>query len=270
MRIGVSGLAWEIAEDAAVAQMLHEHAVDAIDVVPSKYFQDPRAADTAQITRVRAWWAERGIEIIGMQALLFGTTGLNLFGGRGVQAAMLDHLQEMCRIGALLGATRLVLGSPKSRDRSGLSESEARDIAIVFFRRLGAIAVDHGVMFCLEPCPSHYGGNFLLNSADTATIVTEIDHPAIGMQFDTGATNINSEDPGQVVRDYGHLIGHIHASEPSLLPLGEGSTDHVEMAVALREGIRERVISIEMLPAKSEPHLKAIERALQVAIRHYR
>ena len=69
----------------------------------------------------RAWWAERGIEITGMQALLFGTSGLNVFGPSEVQDAMLAHLAAVCRIGAGLGAVRVVFGSPKNRDRSGLT-----------------------------------------------------------------------------------------------------------------------------------------------------
>jgi hypothetical protein len=52
-----------------------------------------------------------------MQALLFGTTGLNVFGDNKSQEAMLEHLRAVCRIGAGLGATKLVFGSPKNRDR---------------------------------------------------------------------------------------------------------------------------------------------------------
>ena len=68
-----------------------------------------------------------------MQSLLFGTSGLNLFGTSEVQQAMLRHLTAICRIGAGLGATRLVFGSPKNRDRTGLTDKAALEIAVPFF-----------------------------------------------------------------------------------------------------------------------------------------
>ncbi|MDO9537605.1 MAG: sugar phosphate isomerase/epimerase, partial [Thermoplasmata archaeon] len=220
--------------------------------------------------RVRDWWTDRGITIIGMQALLFGTTGLNMFGDPEIQASMLAHLDVICRIGAGLGATKLVFGSPKNRDCSSLSDEQAQSVAAIFFRHLGDIASRHGVMICLEPNPPCYGANFMTNSTETAKIVLDVSHPAIRMQMDTGAITINGEDPCQVINEYGALIGHVHASEPDLVVLGDGKTDHGKVASMLRTCLPDQVVSIEMLPAKNEPNLPAIERALAVAIRHYR
>jgi hypothetical protein len=41
------------------------------------------------------------------------------------------------------------------------------------------------------------------------------------MQLDTGAVTINEENAREVVTRYAHLIGHVHASEPNLVTLGE-------------------------------------------------
>lgn len=270
MRLAISNIAWDTSEDEDIAKLLKQYGVDAIDVAPGKYFPDPKNTSAADIARVRHWWQNHGIEIGGMQALLFGTTGLNLFGSNDTQTAMLEHLEAVCRIGAGLGATKLVFGSPKNRDCSALSSEVARDIAIRFFRRLGDIASRHGVVVCLEPNPPCYGANFMINSADTASIVVAVAQPAIRMQLDTGALNINGEEPATVVQNNVTLIGHIHASEPNLVPLGEGGTDHAKVAACLRERLPEHIVSIEMLATKNESHLASIERALGVAIWHYR
>jgi D-psicose/D-tagatose/L-ribulose 3-epimerase len=270
MRIAISNIAWDVAEDEAVAALLKKYGIDAIDVAPGKYFPDPMIVSITDITRVRDWWHQRGISIIGMQALLFGTTGLNLFGSNESQDAMLTHLAAVCRIGAGLGATKLVFGSPKNRDRSALSDDEARGKAIEFFRRLGDIACQHGVLVCLEPTPSCYGANFMTNTADTASIVSAVAHTAIRMQLDTGALSINYENARQVIKEYASLIGHVHASEPDLVTLGDGRTDHALVAETLRAYLPEQVVTIEMLLAKNESNLAAMERALIVAIRHYR
>jgi sugar phosphate isomerase/epimerase len=270
MRLAISNIAWDTVEDEVVATLLQRFAVNAIDIAPGKYFPEPNKATKEDIFRVKDWWAERGIEITGMQALLFGTTGLNVFGSAESQTALLTHLAAVCRIGAGLGARRVVFGSPKNRDRGGLDDQEALDIAIPFFRRLGDIAQAAGVTICLEPNPTCYGANFMTTSAETAHVVKCVTHPAIQMQLDTGALTINGENSMMVLRDCAALIGHIHASEPDLLPLGDGGTEHRLMAAAVSQYLPSHVVSIEMVATKDEPHVVSIERALRVAMLHYR
>ncbi len=270
MRLAISNIAWDTSEDEAIAELLRHYRVDAIDIAPGKYFLDPGKASDAEVAEVRDRWTERGVEITGMQALLFGTSGLNLFGPPDVRDAMLTHLTAVCRIGAGLGATRLVFGSPKNRDRAGLSDTETKEIAVPFFRRLGDIASFHGVTICLEPNPPCYSANFMTTSAETARVVEEVAHPAIRMQLDTGALTINGEDPTTVLRDSAALIGHIHASEPNLVPLGDGGTDHDRVFEALMGCLPEHLVSIEMLATQRERHVASVQRALEVAIRCYR
>lgn len=270
MRLAISNIAWDIPEDEALAALLQRYQVDAIDIAPGKYFPKPGEATEADIVRVKQWWADRSIKITGMQALLFGTTGLNVFGPPESQVALLHHLDAVCRIGAILGAPRIVFGSPKNRDRSGLNDAETMAIATSFFRRLGDLAASYGVMICLEPNPTCYGANFMTTSFETAQVVTHIAHPAIRMQFDTGALTINGEDPATVLQMSAGLIGHVHASEPNLLPLGDGHTDHAAMCQALSQHLPHHLVTIEMVATQQESHLVSIERALGVAIAQYR
>jgi hypothetical protein len=204
-----------------------------------------------------------------MQALMFGTTGLNVFGDSKSQQAMLEHLREVCRIGAGLGATRLVFGSPKNRDRTGLTDAQALEQAISFFRQLGNIAQEHSVTVCLEPNPIRYGANFMNTSNETSSVVAAVGHGAIRMQFDTGSLTINKESPKDVLECNAGLIGHIHASEPDLVPLGDGGTDHRLMSKVLHQHLPDKVVSIEMVATKEETHLRSIERALTWAVKCY-
>ncbi len=264
MKIAISNIAWDTAEDEAVAELLGRQRVKFIDVAPGKYFPDPSRATDSEISKVKAWWLGRGFKITGMQALLFGTSGLNVFGNSQSQDAMLKHLDHICRIGAGLGGERLVFGSPKNRDRSGKRDSETMEIATVFFTRLGDIAAKHGVIICLEPNPTHYGANFMTTADETAAVVNTINHRAIKMQFDTGALTINNEDPLETLRKYAPLIGHIHISEPDLLPIGDGRTDHQKIKSALKHYLPDQLITIEMVASKNESHLTAIDRAVNM------
>lgn len=270
MRVSISNIAWEVGEDEAVAHLLSQYGVDAIDVAPGKYFPVPSNACELDIAKVKQWWSDRGIEITGMQALLFGTNGLNVFGTREVQEALLAHLDAVCRIGARLGAARLVFGSPKNRDRSGLTDKQAYSVATTFFGKLGDIAQRHNVIMCLEPNPVCYGSNFMTTSAEAADVVKCVGHPAIKMQLDTGALTINGESIETVLSSNAELVGHIHLSEPNLLPLGDCGTTHQEFSDAIRKYLPKNVVTVEMLATKEESHLGSIDRAMSAAVKYYR
>jgi D-psicose/D-tagatose/L-ribulose 3-epimerase len=269
VRFSISNIAWETPHDEQVCDILQRHGVDAIDIAPGKYFPDFVAASAEHIARVRSWWSERGIEIIGMQSLLFGTQGLNLFSEPDVQQRMLNHLQEVCRIGDGLNARRLVFGSPRNRDRSGLSDEQAFEKAISFFRRLAEVAQRHGVIICLEPNPECYGSNFMTSSAETAAVVEAVAHPAIRMQFDTGALSINGESPSTICSEFRFLIGHVHASEPQLVPVGPGATEHAASAAALHEFLPDAPVTIEMLTNSTDDPMAAVEASVEYVVACY-
>lgn len=270
MRLSISNIAWQPEEDQRIATLLEQHQIDAIDIAPGKYFSSPELATKAEIMAVKQWWHERGISIIGMQSLLFGTTGLNVFGDKASRSGLLTRLQAIFRIAGILGATRLVFGSPRNRDRHSLSAQEATDSAIQFFQQAANYAADEGVLLCLEPNPVCYGANFMTNSQETALVVKAVNHPALRMQLDTGAITINQEDVAQVLNSYAALIGHVHASEPQLAPLGDNGTDHGKMASALAQSLPKAIVTIEMLATETKPALQSISRALHVAIQAYR
>ena len=270
MRIAVSNIAWDPEEDEQAASLFKGYRVDAIDVAPGKYFPDVAKATGEDIAKVRAWWEERDIKITGMQALLFGKPEFNLFGPPEVQRNMLEHLDHVCRIGAGLGATWLVFGSPKNRDRTGLDDTPAEEMAVDFFRRLGDVAASHEVVVCLEANPPVYGCNFMTTTREAADMVMKTGHPAIKLQLDTGAISINQEDADQILGECWALVGHIHLSEPGLVPLGDDKTDHHRMAHYISRWLEGSLVTIEMAATKEEPHLAAVERAIRVANVNYK
>ena len=269
MQLSISNIAWDTAEDGAVAQILQRLHVGTIDVAPSKYFPDFAQATEADIKSVRTWWHDQGIDIAGMQALLYGTQGLNVFGSTAIQQALLEHLNHVCRIAAILGANKLVFGSPKNRDRAGLSDEEAHDRAVAFFRTAGNVAKQHGVVLCLEPVPPVYGANFMTSTPACADVVRDIGHPAIRMQLDTAAMQINAEDAAEIVAQTADIIGHVHLSEPQLVPFGDGIGNHALTRDAIVQNLPGHVAAIEMADTKNEPHLQAIERAVAFATSLY-
>lgn len=270
MRIAISNIAWDVVEDEQISELLSKYLIDAIDIAPGKYFPDPTKAADKDIAKVKAYWEEKEIEITGMQSLLFGTYGLNVFGSKESQQAMLHHLSAVAQIAKGLGATRLVFGSPKNRDREGLSDEQTLCIAKDFFTRLGNIANEHDVVFCLEPNPTCYGANFMTTAEETFDAVSAINHPAIKMQLDTGAITINQESISDILAYSSTQIGHIHISEPGLAVVEDSNADHESYAKAIKTQLDNPLVSIEMVATQYESHLISIERALAFVTQTYR
>lgn len=269
MPLALTNLAWNPQDDAEVARLLHQHGVAAIDIAPTKYFADPLRAMPAEVRRVRQWWADQGIAISGMQSLLHGAQGLNLFGTPVVQQRMLDHLRAVCDIAAGLGASRLVFGSPANRDRSGLSDAQAQAMALDFFGRLGDVAAAAGVQIGIEAVATRYRSNFLIDTASTLAMVQTLAHPALAITLDTANLHLNAESIDAVLPAHAACIGPIHASEPDLVPLGDGGVPHETLGAAIRRHLPEALVCVEILLPRGESWQAAIARSLMLARRCY-
>jgi sugar phosphate isomerase/epimerase len=169
-----------------------------------------------------------------------------------------------------MGIKRLVFGSPKNRDRSGLDDKQVLKIATDFFRRLGDFAHSVNVQICLEPNPTCYGANFMTTTNETAFVVQNINHENIKLQIDTGAIEINIEDINSLLKKYHSFVGHIHVSEPNLLPVGDLKTNHSVFSSAIRQHLPNQIVTIEMLVGKNESALTAVERAIKFVVQNYR
>ncbi len=261
--LSVSNLAWEPQDNEAIAELLRDQGIQLIDIAPGKFLKGAALTDLAAIAHERAWWRARGFSFAGMQSLLFGTSGLNVFGPPEVQKRLLQHLKQICVLAAELELKPLVFGSPKNRDRSGLSDQAAQDIALEFFNRLGAIAQKHGVIICLEPNAPQYGTNFLVTTEEAAAFVQALNHPAIKLQIDTGTLWANHEDPEHLASIV-NWAGHVHFSEPGLKPLGSqiSLTDYTSVAAQLHSW--PQPITIEMLTSSRESAPQEISAAINL------
>ncbi len=267
MRLSISNIAWDPQDDEAMAKLLKSLGIANIDIAPGKYFKNFQQTTTAEILLVKKWWNDRGIDIVGMQALLFGTEGLNLFSSTAHK--MREHLQEVMRIAGELGATQLVFGSPKNRDRSGLTDLETQKKADDFFSQLADYAKDKGVVLNLETNPTAYQCNFMTSMDETAAVVRRINHPSLRLQLDTGAMLMNQESEMLILK-HAPIIGHIHLSEPHLKPLGSMNSDHAKLAQQFSVFAKEKIATIEMVkPTEILEPLKQIEKSLRWALENY-
>ena len=260
-KISISNIAWSPEHNESIVNILNKLGVEFIDIAPSKCFKDPFKATKEELLEYKKWWFSRGIRFLGMQSLLYGTEGLNVFSNAIIQSELLKHLTGVCRFASLMGIERLVFGSPKNRDRTGLTNQEAEDIALVFFHKLGAIAHQYDVVICLEPNAAQYGTNFLVSTEETSTFVRKLGHPNIAMQFDVGTFLLNKEKIDSVPQML-ECVRHVHLSEPYLKSLGKTSPDGERLYRVIADMWKDPVC-IEMLSTGKESELAVVETAIR-------
>lgn len=270
MKVSISNIAWDSAEEQAIADALQRLGIRGVEVAPGMIAARPSEASDDVIRSYRAFWNERGIEIVAMQALLFGAQGLALFETDAARAALLAYLKRIVRMGGILGARTLVFGSPKNRLAGARPAQDVERIATTFFREIGACAQDHGTCVCIEPVPPIYGADWITTAKDALAFVARVDHPGIGVHLDSGALRIQHEDAASI-RAAGNAIRHFHASQLDLAPLAPGGpVPHELYAATLRELAYPHWVSIEMRRvAGGAPSLTPVEAAVRYALATY-
>ncbi|SRR5579883_409503 len=263
MRLAISNIAWPSGADDAVAPLLRDHEVEGVELALTKIWSEPLAASEREVRAYRERWEKRGVRIAALQALLFGKPHLTLFDSEAARRQMLDYLAGIIERAGWLGASALVFGSPRNRQRGERSETEAWDIAVPFFRQLGHIAHQHGVSFCIEPNPKGYGCDFVTTVAEGIELVDAAAEEGFRLHLDTGGMALSGDPPETSIASSGERFWHFHVSEPFLAAVGGGVVPHGECARALRATNYSGWVSIEMGESKTADNgLAAIDRAL--------
>ncbi len=263
MQLCISTIAWRPDEDEQVAQLLYAKGIKAIEVAPGKIGPDPSTLSEAEIKQYRMFWEDRGISLVAMQSLLFGTQGLALFESKEQREAMFNYLSKIIKLASGLGVSSLVFGSPKNRIKGSLSQQEAEAIAIPFFKEIGQVAYNHGTTFLLEANPAVYGCDFINTTSQATTLAQKVDHPGFSFHVDSSTLSMENEDLS-VLSGAGSHIKHFHASEPNLASIADGSlVNHNAIAKQLCAVNYKGYVSIEMRDTRSpESNYQAIETSI--------
>jgi len=268
MRLAVSNLALPFAISSRDLVDLRALGVSGVEVAPTKL------APWNELTSMllggyRAKLFGVGLEVSSLQALLFGTEGLQLLGDRAAFEAMAAHLCRVGEIGVALGASIGVFGSPRNRLRGQLSAQEAWKIGRERLRTLAEVVGGVGFALGLEPVPPFYGGDFLTHAEDVVRMVHEVDHAALRVHLDTGCVMLGDDAIAEAVATSGPLLGHFHIAEPNLGPFRQPVCDHERAASALRSNGYKKWVVIEMLEQKDNP-IQELHRAIHFARATYR
>lgn len=117
----------------------------------------------------------------------------------------------------------------KPVDKAGDWERSVKNV-----RKLGKIAADCGVEYCLEVL-NRFEGYLLNTCAECRQFVEEVDEPAVKVMLDTFHMNIEEDDMCAAIRLAGDKLGHFHVGENNRRLPGKGGFDWYRIGAALRE-----------------------------------
>jgi glycosyltransferase involved in cell wall biosynthesis len=181
MKLAISNIAWTNEEEADVAAKLQELGVRYIEIAPTKIWSDPTKATIEQINEYIEWWKKYDIEIVAFQSMLFARPDLKMFESSELRDETRQYLADFLRLAGDMGASRLVFGSPKNRQRGGMSTEEADDIANRFFSELGDVAKQYNTMLCIEPNAPQYNCDYITTADEGARLVRTINSEGFGL-----------------------------------------------------------------------------------------
>lgn len=246
MKTAISNIAWNLADDAWVADLMVELGVTGVEIAPTKIWQKPLLATATELRDYRRFWEQRGIRIVAMQSLLFGRADFQVFEDRGKRDELLQYLDGIMALAGALGAGPLVFGSPKNRKVGGRPRAEVDAIALDFFRRAGDAAVKHGVTLCIEPNPTQYECDYVTCAQQGLELVRAVDHPGFRLHLDAAGMTLAKDPLGASLQSALGYLSHFHVSEPFLGAIGQGGVEHGVLAGALRRLGYANWTSVEM------------------------
>lgn len=267
MKLAFSNIAWGLDEDHAVLDLLCASQVQGIEVAPTRLWPNWEGATPGAAAAYAQAMVEAGFETPSLQSLLFGRPDLQVFGSSQQQTDLITHLARVAGLAATMRAKVLVFGSPKNRDRGGLTPAQAMQHAIGFFRQAGQVCADAGVVLAIEANPSYYNCNFVTRWQEAEELVRSCNHPGIGLHLDTACTVLAGDDPVAAVPQVADILVHVHASEPDLGPFANPRADHLAVGDALRAVGYTGWCSVEM--RRTSTPLVDIQEAAQLAARCY-
>jgi D-psicose/D-tagatose/L-ribulose 3-epimerase len=216
MKLAISNLAWEKAQNDEVAKRLRQNGFTAVEIAPTKVWPVPATVTKAEAKKELEYWKKQELPIVAMQSLLFGKAECILFGEKEARENMKAHLMKMIELAGYLEAKALVFGSPKNRKIGNLTKSQADEIAIPFFQDLGAHAEENGVYFCIEPNAKHYNCDYVINSTEAIELAKKVNSNGFGVHLDVGCMTLENENIEQAIINADKYLKHFHLSHKDL------------------------------------------------------
>lgn len=230
MKFGVNTFIWSAAYDQRVEDLLpsiKEHGFDGVEVPLFRPTEFP-AADIRKATETN------GLECTICSVLV---QGLSLISeDKEVRSRTRQHMKDVVAAAAEAGAELIAgpLYSPVGYLPGRRRTADEWNWAVEAYQELGPVLAEHGVTIAIEPL-NRFETYFLNTAADANALCDQIDHPNVGVLFDTFHANIEEKDISAGYRTVGKHLKHVHTCENDRGIPGSGHVEWNSVFQALRD-----------------------------------
>ena len=224
MKLCISNIAWEKADDKQMYHLCSEMGYDGIEIAPTRIFPDnPYDHLTEAGNWAKSLQEEYALKIYSCQSIWYGRTE-KIFGSNKEREGLIEYTKKALAFAEAVGAGSIVFGCPKNRNGFQKSPQENSKISTEFFNKLADIAGEYHV-------------------------IVKLNRDYIGLNLDIGTILYNQEKMDSI-KGYEKFISHVHISEPCLLEIKERK-EHKDILNLLKVVGYDKAVSIEMQKQES-------------------
>ena len=241
MKLAISNIAWTMEQDARMYNLMKRLGYEGLEIAPTRIFPQNPYENLENASKWQQDLAkEYGFCVPSMQSIWFGRQE-KIFGSEEEKAMLLSYTKKAIDFAAVIGCKNLVFGCPRNRTvPAGMSA----ELAIPFFKELGAYAAAKGTVIGMEANPPIYNTNYINDTKSALELIEQIAEKGFLLNLDVG-TMICNHEWVEMLEGMASRINHVHISEPGLKPIEKRSLHH-ELAAFLKENAYSGFVSIEM------------------------
>ncbi|HET9319679.1 MAG TPA: sugar phosphate isomerase/epimerase family protein [Bryobacteraceae bacterium] len=230
MKYGVNTFIWTVSftkENLPLLPEIKRHGFEGIEVSmfrPAEFALDD---------------IKRGMQQNGLECTICSVIpgGLSVISDdAAVRQKTRTHLEDCIKMAAEVGA-KIIAGplySPVGYLPGRRRTEDEWKRAVECYQSLGPVLARHGVTIAIEPL-NRFETYFLNTAADAVALCDQINHPNVGILFDTFHANIEEKNIGQAYRTVGRHLKHVHTCENDRGIPGSGHVEWQEVFQALRD-----------------------------------
>lgn len=231
MQIGANTLIWTAGFDREHLPLLGEiksHGFDIVELARFDWAGFPAA-------EVRRELDAQGLGVTVCTALT-GTERSLIHDDAAVRQRTLDFLKQSVDATVAVGGTMLVgpFCSPVGYLPGRRRTADEWQRCVDGLRAAGEYAATAGVHLAVEPL-NRFETFFLNTAADAAKLCDAVDHPHVGVLYDTFHAHIEEKNQGSAIRALGSHLKHVHSCENDRGTPGSGQVDWPAVFAALHD-----------------------------------
>lgn len=266
MKLSISNIAWPREDEEWVLKLLEKHSWDAIELAPSRVWEDFRTVPSSKILSYKKKINFYGLEICSLHSLFYGIKDVNLFGDINSKNSFIEYLKKIVDLSHFLGNKVIVLGSPSVRDLGNRHINVALLEASYTLRRAAEYAEANGIMILIEPL-SRVESNFVNTHDEGLSLVNMIGNAGFGLHLDAKSIADENDDISSIISECRNKIMHFHINDPGLVSIGTKAKYHNIISDSLKEIGYKRYVSIEM--RQNENHRETIKNSVDFVEKVY-